>query len=97
MQNARRHEMSRGDAVVWVDAAAIDLERGVNASSWQEGEGDAPQHLPHSMTKGCVSVHGEAMPNEGIALMSRQVDQSGTEEGHETTTYKMNWFFGRST
>ena len=44
-----------------------------------------------------VSVHGEAMPNEEIALMSRQVDQSGTKEGHETTTYNVNWFLGQST
>ena len=37
-----------------------------------------------------VSAHGEAMPNERIALMRRWVNQSGMEEGHETTTYKMN-------
>ena len=44
-----------------------------------------------------VSAHGEALPNEGIALMWRWVDQSETEEGHEMTKYKMNWFLGRST
>ena len=44
-----------------------------------------------------VSACGEVMPNEGIALMRRRVDQSRTEEGHETTTYKMNWLLGRST
>jgi len=40
---------------------------------------------------------GEAMPNEGIALMCRRVDQSGTEERHETVKYKMSRSLGRST
>jgi len=40
---------------------------------------------------------GEAMPNEGIAVMCRRVDQSGTEERHETVKYKMSRSLGRST
>jgi len=39
----------------------------------------------------------EAMPNEGIALMCRRVDRSGTEERHETVKYKMSRSLGRST
>ena len=45
----------------------------------------------------CWRTICKAMPNEGIALMCRRVDQSGTEERHETVKYKMSWSLGRST
>jgi hypothetical protein len=42
--------------VVGVDAAlaAVNLKRGVNASTRQEGGDDVPQHLPLTTTEGCT-------------------------------------------
>jgi len=43
------------------------------------------------------NIHeSEAMPNEGIALMCRRVDRSGTEERHETVKYKMSRSWGEA-